>query len=229
MSHAMTEIQPFTMSRPGATCILGAGFWRRAIAWTIDWAIVSTGVSIVFLLLALAMPGLGRVVTLSAPFDLLTTDRTIATKTLPADELGVGLVVEKIIERTVAGRWSYLYRVTRTPASSRGTWKWRQIDPATREDVRTVRLETIAVVVLFIYWILMEASRYQASLGKQALGLKVVDDRGLGLTITRAAGRNLLKVLSAMILLIGFLMAGWTRHKQTLHDLVTRCHVVLGR
>ncbi len=229
MTDAVTRIQLPATSQPAAACIIGAGFWRRAIAWIIDWAIVSICVSIVFLLVAVIVPELGKIVTLRMPFDLFTTERTIESKTLPANRPNGASVTEKIVERTVAGHWSYLHRVTETPASGRGTWKWQQIDPLTREDVKTTRLETIATIVLFIYWILMEGSRYQASLGKQALGLKVVDDRGYGLSIPRAAGRNLLKLLSAMILLIGFLMAGWTRRKQALHDLATRCHVVLGR
>ena len=39
--------------------------------------------------------------------------------------------------------------------------------------------------------------------------------------------RNLLKLLSAAILMIGFLMAGWTRRKQALHDKLTGCYVVI--
>ena len=229
MTDAVTRIQLPATIEPATACIIGAGFWRRAIAWAIDWAIVSICVSIVLLLLAVAVPELSKVVTLRTPLDLFTTERTIESKTSPASSPSGAPVTEKIVERTVAGRWNYLFRVTETATNGRSTWTWQQIDPVTRADVKTTRLEAIVTIVLFIYLILMEGSRYQASLGKQALGLKVVDDRGHRLTIRRAAGRNLLKLLSTAILLIGFLMAGFTQRKQALHDIMARCHVVLGR
>ena len=35
--------------------------------------------------------------------------------------------------------------------------------------------------------------------------------------------------LSSGLSFIGFLMAGWTRHKQALHDKITNCYVVMSR
>ena len=64
--------------------------------------------------------------------------------------------------------------------------------------------------MLLIYWVAMESSRYQASFGKLAFGMKVVDRYGNRLSMPKATGRNLLKFLSAIILFIGFMMAGWT-------------------
>jgi uncharacterized RDD family membrane protein YckC len=60
-------------------------------------------------------------------------------------------------------------------------------------------------------------------------GMQVVDRDGQRLSLPTAIGRNLLKSLSAAILFIGFMMAGWTRRKQALHDKIMNCFVVLPR
>ena len=90
-------------------------------------------------------------------------------------------------------------------------------------------MRNLILLVLVIYWVAMESSRYQASFGKLALGMQVVDRDGKRLSVPIATGRNLLKILSALILFIGFMMAGWTRRKQALHDKIVNCFVVLPR
>ena len=232
----MADLQYPAMAQAPAAGAVHGGFWRRVFAWIIDWVIVSVAVSSAFLMLAAAIPGLANVVTLSMPFKLFTTERTLESKTNDSTEPGGAALstTETIIEDTVAGQWSYVYRVTETkktgPGAARSTTtKRQQIDPVTRQDIKTTGLDKIIMIALLIYWILMEASRQQASIGKLALGMKVVDERGARLTIPRAVGRNLLKFLSALTFFIGFLMAGWTRHKQALHDKITNCYVVMSR
>jgi uncharacterized RDD family membrane protein YckC len=200
-----------------------AGFWKRALALVIDACIVGTTVSLLFLMLAVLMPGLGNMITLNTPFGIGTVDHTFKTwdgKT--------------IVERSVLDRWTYRYRVEETTSATEGEssvttvrrGNWQQIAPFTDQDIETVGVDDIALVVLMLYWILADASRYQGSLGKRVLGLKVGDERGGRLTLAAAAGRNLLKILSAILLLIGFMMAGWTRRKQALHDKLTHSYVL---
>jgi uncharacterized RDD family membrane protein YckC len=81
-------------------------------------------------------------------------------------------------------------------------------------------------VIGLLYFPLMESSRLRATLGKLACGLVVVDEDGRQLGFSRAFGRNLGKVVSAAILMIGFLMAGWTQRKQALHDMMAGCLVL---
>ena len=50
--------------------------------------------------------------------------------------------------------------------------------------------------------------------------MRVTDEAGLRIGILRALGRYLGKFVSAFILGIGFLMVGWTRRKQGLHDIM---------
>ena len=231
MSYAPAMVEAQSASQD----TINAGFWRRVLAWIIDWVLVSASVLMMFLLLAAAIPGLAKVVTLKAPFDLFTTERTLESKTTETKKPnGVTVAVtEKIVERTVVGQWNYLYRITETkriwPNLTISTTKRQQLDLATREDIKTAELDGFILILLMVYWTLMESSRFQASFGKLALGMTVTDMHGKRLTIPRAAGRNLLKFLSALILFIGFFMAAWTRRKQALHDRITTCYVVVSR
>ena len=52
------------------------------------------------------------------------------------------------------------------------------------------------------------------------MGLIVVDDRGNPISFGRATGRYFGKIVSALILLIGFFMAAFTARKQALHDMM---------
>jgi uncharacterized RDD family membrane protein YckC/Tfp pilus assembly protein PilE len=82
------------------------------------------------------------------------------------------------------------------------------------------------LLVWWLYYALMESSSTQATLGKMALGIRVVDRGGNAVSFGRATGRNFAKFLSGMILMIGYLMAGFTSRKQALHDIMAGCLVV---
>ncbi len=78
----------------------------------------------------------------------------------------------------------------------------------------------------WIYEAAMESSKYQATLGKMALGLKVTDLEGRRISFLRATARHFAKILSGLILMIGFIMAGFTERKQGLHDMIAGTLVV---
>ncbi|UXI68467.1 RDD family protein [Tahibacter amnicola] len=75
-----------------------------------------------------------------------------------------------------------------------------------------------AIVVAWLYSALMESSERQATVGKMAMGLKVTDEYGNRIEFGKATGRHFAKILSAIILGIGYMMAGFTARKQGLHD-----------
>lgn len=79
------------------------------------------------------------------------------------------------------------------------------------------------------YFTAMESSSRQGTLGKVIVGIKVGDVRGEQLTFANALGRYFGKMLSAIILMIGFLVAGWDPKKQTLHDKIANTFVFYGR
>ncbi len=79
----------------------------------------------------------------------------------------------------------------------------------------------------WLYFTLMESSSLQATLGKMAIGIIVTDSRCKRISFPRANGRYFGKFLSALIFGIGFMMAGFTRKKQALHDMLAETLVVL--
>ena len=82
-------------------------------------------------------------------------------------------------------------------------------------------LITLAVyLVPLLYFVLMQSSARQATLGKQLLGLKVATVDGERISLLRSLGREVAKIASAIPLCIGFLLAAFTSRKQALHDMV---------
>lgn len=78
----------------------------------------------------------------------------------------------------------------------------------------------------WLYFALWESSPKQATIGKMLMGLKVTDLAGQRISFLRATGRYFSKILSAWILMIGFLMIAWTQKKQGLHDKIASTLVI---
>jgi uncharacterized RDD family membrane protein YckC len=78
----------------------------------------------------------------------------------------------------------------------------------------------------WLYYALMETSSYQATIGKRALGLKVTGMNGEAISFGKATVRYLGKILSHMILSVGYIMAAFTEKKQALHDILAGCLVI---
>lgn len=72
-------------------------------------------------------------------------------------------------------------------------------------------------------------SRMGATPGKMALGLKVVRPNGGPVDLPRAFGRYFAKMLSAMILFIGYIMVAFDAEKRGLHDMICDTRVVRVR
>ena len=58
---------------------------------------------------------------------------------------------------------------------------------------------------------------------------RVTDLGGQPIGFGRASGRYFARILSSLILMIGYLMAAFTARKQSLHDLLSGCLVVSGK
>jgi uncharacterized RDD family membrane protein YckC len=98
---------------------------------------------------------------------------------------------------------------------------------------RFATLAVISVVGRWLYWSLMEASEWQATLGKKALGLYVTDMEGRRATFRRTSGRfwagrgiSIVPYLGFLYYLIDCVMAGLTMSKQALHDMIANCLVL---
>ena len=88
------------------------------------------------------------------------------------------------------------------------------------------RLALIRIVLNWLYYSLLESSVWQGTLGKKALGLEVTDLDGNRISFGRATGRFFAKFISAIILFIGYIMAGFTEKKQALHDIIAGTLVI---
>ncbi len=86
--------------------------------------------------------------------------------------------------------------------------------------------EIIFLVFAILYCALMHSSERQATIGKSLCGLKVAGPDGERISVARALGREAAKIISSLTMLIGFLIAAFTRNKQALHDFVATTHVV---
>jgi uncharacterized RDD family membrane protein YckC len=75
-------------------------------------------------------------------------------------------------------------------------------------------------IISLLYFAIMESSKAQASVGKMAMGIKVTDLDGNRISFGKAFLRSIGKVLSQMIMYIGYLMAAFTEKKQGLHDII---------
>ena len=86
-------------------------------------------------------------------------------------------------------------------------------------------LDVISIALGILYFTLMESSERQATLGKMILNLKVGDQYGNRLSFANALGRYFAKIVSAIILGVGFMMVGWDDRKQGLHDKIADTYV----
>jgi uncharacterized RDD family membrane protein YckC len=84
----------------------------------------------------------------------------------------------------------------------------------------------IAVWVLgFLYWPILHASRLRATFGKAILGLHVTRFDGRRVSVLRALWREIAKIFSSAVFLLGYVIAAVTPRKQALHDLMAATYV----
>jgi uncharacterized RDD family membrane protein YckC len=87
----------------------------------------------------------------------------------------------------------------------------------------------VTFVLAWLYYAFMESSKYQGTLGKIVLGIAVTDMNGQRISFSRATGRYFAKIISQIILFIGYFMIAFTEKKQGLHDMMASCLVVVKK
>lgn len=93
-------------------------------------------------------------------------------------------------------------------------------DLKTIQGISAVIGGIIGLVLNWLYFTLLESSSKQATFGKMALGIIVTDLNGSRISFGKANGRYWGKIVSGILLCIGFIMAGTTLKKQALHDIM---------
>jgi len=101
-----------------------------------------------------------------------------------------------------------------------------QLDPDFRKSAIKAVVVSNAFIFVWLYNSVMESSKLQATLGKMALDIVVTDIDGKRISFYQATGRYFAKLLSIIILGIGFLMIAFTDKKQGLHDKIADTLVV---
>lgn len=83
----------------------------------------------------------------------------------------------------------------------------------------------VNILIGVLYFVVLESSNNQGTVGKMAVGVKVVDVNGERITFARSLGRYFSKMLSG-IMYIGYIMIGLTKEKRGLHDFIAGTYVV---
>jgi uncharacterized RDD family membrane protein YckC len=86
----------------------------------------------------------------------------------------------------------------------------------------------MSFAIYVAYHTILESSSKQGTIGKMALGIKVATESGERITPLNALGRYFAKILSTIILLIGYIMVAFDAKKQGLHDKIARTIVYEG-
>lgn len=118
------------------------------------------------------------------------------------------------------------------------TWYLKRITKATENDYgfsskiysKTENLTflyfaLVVGVVSWCYYAGMESSPWRATLGKKLLGLEVTDEDGERISFLKATGRYFGKILSGIVLCLGYLSMLGSVQKQTWHDYMSGCLV----
>ena len=78
----------------------------------------------------------------------------------------------------------------------------------------------------WLYFAIMHSSAWGATVGKRVLGLYVVDEDGHRLNFWQATIRFFGKLISSVVLFVGFLVALIHPRRQALHDLIAKTYVM---
>ena len=82
------------------------------------------------------------------------------------------------------------------------------------------------IALPWLYDAFLNSSDRRATFGKQAMGIHVTDMNGDKISFARATGRHFAAYISAMFILIGYLIQPFTAKRQALHDIIAETLVV---
>lgn len=88
------------------------------------------------------------------------------------------------------------------------------------------RIVTVVVSPIWLYYVLMDSSKAQGTVGKRAMSIVVVDEGMKQISFGQASVRFWCRIVTVLTLGIGYIMAALTKNKQTLHDRISHTYVV---
>lgn len=78
----------------------------------------------------------------------------------------------------------------------------------------------VSIIFAWLYEAFLTSSNWQATVGKKALGVIVVDENGNRISFLRATGRHFAKIISGLLICAGYLIQPFTPKRQALHDIL---------
>jgi uncharacterized RDD family membrane protein YckC len=100
---------------------------------------------------------------------------------------------------------------------------------ATVEQIQeSVQLPANALGILigWLYMAIQESSASGATIGKKAMGLRVINLNGDQISFLRATGRHFSRILCFLTIFIGYLLILFNDQRQGLHDMLASTRVV---
>ena len=104
--------------------------------------------------------------------------------------------------------------------------QFKEISYEVARNITSIIMIPISIIFYWCYYSGFESSPLKATIGKLAVGIFVTDLEGKRISFGKATGRYFGKIISSIIFLIGFIMAGFTEKKQALHDIIAGCLVL---
>lgn len=93
-------------------------------------------------------------------------------------------------------------------------------------NLTNIIFTSLVFIITWCYYSGMESSPLQSTLGKLLVGIYVTDSERKRISFGKATGRFFGKIISGLIITIGYLLAGFTKKKQALHDIMAGCLVL---
>jgi uncharacterized RDD family membrane protein YckC len=121
--------------------------------------------------------------------------------------------------------FAYVAWIIKGPLEHRDPETARQEQALLWRDLRNLVM-LVAIGFAWLYAAGLECSRWQGTIGKQVMGLKVTDAAGERLSFLRASGRHAAKYLSALPVFLGFMAALFNAQRLTWHDRLAGTRVV---
>ena len=186
-------------AQPASVAPVRAGFWRRYVAYSLDWLLLS-------------------------PLILLLTAMPLRTAWAATGKLTQVLRDGVMAHLSAADG---LQSITALAASISQDSALNAQLTADMAGLATALTQAFLLAAggSALYFIGFEASRWQATPGKRSLGLVVSDPQGRRLPAGRVALRFFAGSLSWLTLNIGHAMAAWRQDGRTLHDLIAGSRV----
>jgi hypothetical protein len=178
-----------------------AGFWKRYVAYSLDVSLLG-----ILLLPLLWLFGKGALHQLSGQFQHLQLQLQQLLEQASNDD-----AQDPLAQAT------QLASDPRLAANLQGL----------ADSMNVLALVSVAVWVLpaSVYFVVLEASAWQATLGKRLIGIKVTDSQGHRIGTGRAMARFFAASLSWLTMNLGHALAAWTPERRALHDYIAGSRV----